>query len=452
MNNPHYASRRHQLNVPRQRGVALVVALIMLIPITYVAASLATRVAVEEIMSSNQRDGAQALFIADTGIEVALTAIEKQVVGDSFDALLSYAISHGGQLLDDVGGIALTDIAYGGGTYSIFLRDNDDGDGNLAVDLDDKVILTSVASAVAGVRTVETIVELAASAAGVSQYGILTEKKIDISGDLEFVGTGASIHSNELIDISGNPEIDETVSSDGSINISGNPIIGSIEANADAIAVPHVLPQDFKSYANYIFSCHCRVYDKDGVQIANVNNGKWHGWDCSDEDKWTLGEDNIGSSGFIYIEGNAIVSGSPGEVDNTPMKLTLIVDGYLEISGNPFYTSYANPDHPDAIQQLLFVAGGDLKINGNTGNLIHGVMGAHREVAISGNPSFEGSIVANNHNYQAPNPDNCQEEKNIIDDNYFSGNPHMVNNLESVFNPNTGPVSLNKFAWRELVN
>ncbi len=56
--------------------------------------------------------------------------------------------------------------------------------------------------------------------------------------------------------------------------------------------------------------------------------------------------DNIGSSGFIYIEGNAIVSGSPAEVDNTPMKLTLIVDGYLEVSGNPFYTSYANPDHP----------------------------------------------------------------------------------------------------------
>ncbi len=110
MNTPTLCARRHQLNVPRQRGVALVVALIMLIPITYVAASLATRVAVEETMSSNQRDGAQALFIADTGIDAALTAIEKQVVGDSFDALLSYAISHGGQLLDDVGGIALTDI------------------------------------------------------------------------------------------------------------------------------------------------------------------------------------------------------------------------------------------------------------------------------------------------------------------------------------------------------
>ncbi len=182
MNHPHYASVRHPLNLLRQRGLSLVISLIMLIPITYVAASLATRVAVEETMSSNQRDGAQALFIADTGIDVALMAMEKQVVGDSFDALLSYAISHSGQLLDDVGGITLTDIAYGGGTYSILLRDNDDGDGNLAVDLDDKVILTSVASAMAGVRTVETIVELAASAAGVSQYAILTEKIIDITG------------------------------------------------------------------------------------------------------------------------------------------------------------------------------------------------------------------------------------------------------------------------------
>ncbi len=146
-----------------------------------------------------------------------------------------------------------------------------------------------MASAVAGVRTVETIVELAAGAAGVSQCGILTEKKLDISGDLEFVGTGASVHSNELIDISGNPEIDETVSSDGSINISGNPIIGSIEAYMQRHRCSP-RPLDFKAYANYIFSCHCRVYDKVGVQIANVNNGMWHGWDCSDEDKWTLAD------------------------------------------------------------------------------------------------------------------------------------------------------------------
>ena len=242
------------------------------------------------------------------------------------------------------------------------------------------------------------------------------------------------------------------VSSVGSISISGSPTLGGQNPNAPPVDIPHIYPPDFRADANFIFTPDCRVRLPDGSLVADLSSGgQWHGWDCSNNDKWTMGDSSPSGglqNGFIYVEGNAVISGSP----TADWSLTLVTEGYIEVSGNPNFEAFGNhATDPDAtslrpeVRDLLFVAGGDLKINGNPSQKFHGVMAAHMEVSVSGNPNYQGRIIAENGDGQEITTG--QTPKNIIDQNEFSGNPTHTNNRVSPWDP----VGVRRIAWRESV-
>ena len=242
------------------------------------------------------------------------------------------------------------------------------------------------------------------------------------------------------------------VSSVGSISISGSPTLGGQNPNAPPVDIPHIYPPDFRNDANFIFTKDCKVKRaSDNVVLADASTGKWHGWDCASGDKWTMGDSSPSGglqNGFIYVEGNAVISGSP----TADWNLTLVTEGYIEVSGNPNFEAFGNhATDPDAtslrpeVRDLLFVAGNDLKINGNPSQKFHGVMAAHMEVSVSGNPNYQGRIIAENGAGQEVTTG--QTPENIVDQNEFSGNPTQINNRVSPWDP----VSVRRIAWRESV-
>jgi hypothetical protein len=426
----------------RQRGAVLIVGLVLLVPLMLVATAIAEHNTLDEKMAANQRDGMRALYIAESGAEQAIAQLLANGTYTMFNTVLANNQNPDHPNLD------LNNQSFGGGFYTVTLVDNNDGDNNLNLDSDGRARLVSRGDIGTANREVVVVISRQAKP---SEYAILTQKHLIINGNMQLTGTNSSVHSNTSIAISGNPTINGKVSSTGAITISGTPVLpAGMQANAAAAPIPHIDPADFRADANYIFTADCRVRRSDLSLVADLSSGnKWHGWNCATGDKWTMSATNPSDGlqdGFIYVEGNAAISGSPGGDWN----VTLVTEGYIEVSGNPNFEAFGqDPTNPDAaslrteVKDLLFIAGGDLKISGNPSQNYHGVMAAHQEVSVSGNPNYQGRIIAENGASQEITTG--QTAKNLVDQNEFSGNPTHTNQGGSPWDP----VGIRKISWRE---
>jgi hypothetical protein len=112
----------------------------------------------------------------------------------------------------------------------------------------------------------------------------------------------------------------------------------------------------------------------------------------------------------MCVEGNVKISGNPG-TEEAPIRLTIVATGSLELSGNPFL-------EPATSDSILFVLGGDMSISGNPGSNenYEGLMYAHSQCKVSGNPSVAGNLVCRNNG-------NPAGTENYAALNEVSGNP-----------------------------
>jgi Tfp pilus assembly protein PilX len=446
----------------RNRGAVLASTLIILVSLTLIAVTLAYRNTMDELMAANQRDAVNAMAIADSGIEEAFAIVKNNYVGgQEFDNAM-YAPTYIAQ-----------DSSVSGGSYAVKVNcvsdldsstDNYDGFcGTPTAGEFEQVILNSVGTVNGASREIEIVLEMRDAGTSIGQYAILTETDINsISGNPIIYGPNADVHANADIIISGDPVIAGTISAVGNVDISGNPIINGGEVSgAGSVEVPYIYPPEYRPYATIVFTKDCKVQDGSGVQLADLGSGgKWHGWDCSDNDKWTMGDsDPVGGllDAFYYIKGNMVVSGGPEAL----WIVSFVAEGYIEISGNPFFEPYGY-HHPfcdvlvpgdcsgqDLVaNEILFYAGNDLKINGNPDQEFHGLLATHMEIGVSGNPFLEGAIIAENGAGQEVT--SGQEAKNIIDKNEFNGNMILNATGSELFNLGVSK-ELTVTAWRELV-
>jgi hypothetical protein len=122
------------------------------------------------------------------------------------------------------------------------------------------------------------------------------------------------------------------------------------------------------------------------------------------------------------------MSGNPGSAA-LPISCSIIATGSIDISGNPDL----KPDAPE----IMFVAGGDLKI---TGGLtlpfnVEGMFLVHEQLFIAGNPDLNGQIIV----------ENSPSVSSLVTTNEISGNPTITyNGLVG-----SGGV-LNVTGWREM--
>jgi hypothetical protein len=267
----------------------------------------------------------------------------------------------------------------------------------------------------------------------VPSVAILTDGDLVISGNPSISGAGGSVHANGDIEFNGNPTVEGYASAVGECDGCVPPTVGDAANSGGGMPereVPLIDPRENYFMSEYDLCPDATVrtgpsYSAGGGFFPNSTltpcNGQiledtgggdeYRGWKMSGTDvgnqgaKWDM-SGNTGYDGVYYVyQGSAKVSGTPGS-SATPWNLTILaeavgtgeepthcphVGGDIGISGNPVMRRH------DKAQPLHLIAGRDLEVSGNPGVSYEGVLAAHEQFSISGNPSITGAIIANDY-------------------------------------------------------
>ena len=102
----------------------------------------------------------------------------------------------------------------GGGTYSVVIKDNADGDADTSADVDKNVVLTSTGTINGVTATVEAYIYRPQFK---SKFALLSEGDIDINGNSTTIaGSNGAVHSNGDVTQTGGPTVEEGASATGS--------------------------------------------------------------------------------------------------------------------------------------------------------------------------------------------------------------------------------------------
>ena len=434
-----------------ERGSAIVGVLLLLMIMTALGAALSVSGQTETFMARNHQTHAQALVVAEAGLNHAaqvlidyMKLVDPDAVSDELDALLAdMTLLEPGITLD-------TTIPLAGSTeavsYRASLMDEDDPDrgaaasdltddadatndedGNEATDNNLKLIVRST-----GFGPNNTVVTLEAILAPYEYGALVTEGDLTISGSIDIDGTGAAAHSNGNLTIEGGGS-----SINGPITASGT-YTGSYAGTSGApeVPLPKVDPADYKHHADFILKSDGTMTNAAGTVVciwtAATSCNSWH-WSMGSQ-TWTVkAGTSTATDGTYYVEGNATVAGSPGDANATPPSpwaVTIIAEKSIDISGSPDIVAHTD--------ELLLVAGGDLEISGglDSGNplVTQGQILVHEQINLSGNPSLSGQIIV----------EDAEDVEGLVHANEISGNVLIT------YNGGLGSNLFTITGWREV--
>jgi len=411
-------SPQHWRGITRQQGAVLVVSLLIMSVMSILGINSVKKNIVQERMANNYRAGIESLHNAETGIKDALTQINDE--GWHEDGYTNDLDLNGDGNNSDartwIGADPTT------GVYYNLVIVNNDGDPDPAVDTDDIVMLKVQGIGSNGtVRTIEVAIGVTSGVATMWEKAILTNEDLKISGNPNLKGTLVDIHSNGDVDLDGTTNTKGVVSASG--KVSGSPGGGGSKLSGAAnIAIPDIQPSDFEQYVDYVLKSNGKIYRGDGSYYGNADGNEVGGFKFGG-DKWTVEKSKASDilNGDLYFKGqygNLVIGNSPGSNGNK-WNVTIMTDGYLEISGNPYFSNYKDPNDPEGFQNILFLTGTDLKINGNynSDQKLQGLLYAREQIDISGNPNIHGAIIAAG----LSNSDDMAKDGNSI-----SGNPNIT--------------------------
>jgi len=369
----------------------------------------------------------EAFYIAEAGLQKALNYLNYDSngeypgdAGQGFTEVLDTFVSdHSSDLVD---------YSFGDGTYTVSVADNDDNDDDTTADADNTVLLNSTGTKDDSSVTIQAVILHGVFGA---KHAITTEDSLTINGNPTVEGTLGSVHSNtDIAGTSNNVEQGTTAA--------GECESPCVEGAAKEV-LPIAEPEDFKSFANFILTSEGVITDAEGSNIdisANQldnweysNTGSFEGWTlngCSghgmfyseisikltgnvdkcaeddsdkdkDDDKDTdsgdkdKDDDKDTDSGDKDKDSD---SGSGSPPSGVTLKLTLIAENDIIISGNPDIENYKNASHPEEIQNLLFVSGLDLDFGGNLNQSVEGIVIAKEQISLGGNVTLNGYVIA----------------------------------------------------------
>jgi hypothetical protein len=229
------------------------------------------------------------------------------------------------------------------------------------------VVINAVGTVNGAEREVETIHEYTTFT---SQHAVLTEDDLELKGSAEVLDDYAFVHSNSDILVTGQTQVDQTVSASGDITIQGvdAQLLGTpdILIGQPRVDIPYINPLDFRDDATIILTWDCKVLNALGTQIATADtNNKYRGWNCNQgTNLWTMGSAAGGPnplgplSAFYYVEGNVQVGSSSSDHSafaSTCSRDPVIIYGDV-VSGSPTVTNLSDLELNDA-QVAMSVSG-----------------------------------------------------------------------------------------------
>jgi Tfp pilus assembly protein PilX len=381
-------------------GAALVASLVFLTVLSLLGASASKSSIVQERMASNYRFSVEALNHAETGIADALTNINENTL--HLDGYGNELDPNDDGVLNDRFSLTYNDVDTGV-NYRVVMVDDDDGDADFSSDTNGIVLLLAQGTAANGsVRTVEVAIDrpVVSSDPFELDKAVLAEESIEVGGNTTMSGTLQDIHSNQDIDLTGNSIYSEgTISAAGTVTGSIGDGGGETTSGAESVYIPEIDPKDFEEYADYIFESDGLIYASDGTLLGDGNDSSGYKGFKFNGDKWSTLGNSPGLEGDLYfkgVHGNIDVGSNPGAKGN-PWTVSLFAEGYIDLNGTPVIANYKDPSDPEVVQNLLFVAGTDVKILGSYEQpeiTLQGIIAAREQFDIKGNASIKGALIS----------------------------------------------------------
>ena len=401
-----------------ERGVALIIALLMMAVLSGLATGFAMNGQTESAMAENELYYAGARAAAEAGLNRATERIVNDTARNLLagaDGLVSATLTDAvnadnGSIADWMGGAGpyVLDAA-GFYTYNIEILDDDDPrlypaaltaaqlaamgeQGDRFVTANDRLILRATGFGPKG-TTIRIMRELFSQDAVVpastqtllANPAILVDGDLDIGGSISVQGSEGNVHANGNLSVQGSAaQVSGDVTATGTYTANDNwEPDGSYGGGRDAITVPEILASNYVSLTDVTLHAN-------GTCTPSPCPADWTP-PASAGEPWTLAG-NTAPTGTFYVEGSVLISGSPGKKGNE-VAMSIIAEGSIKITGTP----KLKPENGDKIQ---FVCDGDLTIAGNSDlddpANVDGQIMVREQIHISGNPEFQGRIMVAN--------------------------------------------------------
>ncbi len=477
----------HPREPKNEHGMALVTAMVTLLMVTVLGVALTSVGVVSVTVANNDRENVEALAIADAGITHAKALLLNQVWINGYDPLLvsgdgtacnldefatepagaSSPYPPAGELIPAAGRAFPAGNAFGG-RYEVRLCDDNalestlpTPDANANHDVNGRLLARSRGIGRNGAETtIEAVFKDRALPA------LVVNGNLRINGNPSVMGSAGGIHANGDLDIDGTTACAEqyyeavgTIEGDAD----GGPACVSGGAPAlpgvDPLPIPKLEPSTFKAVADFLLvnlgaghriycgpantlaACAGSTLATPILYVANPPANPDTGWaigNCAGTPCWKANGSIL--SATYYTDMNMLISGSPGSIAS-PVAVTLIAQGWVDISGNPSL-------RPKLMSPMTYaiVAGTDLEITGTLGtNAYEGLYYARDQINFSGDPEVSGLVVGGNFDdgkWPAGTGSNLVPRDA---DGYVS----VSGNVLITYNGNAGWNALAIQAWRE---
>lgn len=416
-----------------ERGIALVVVLLLMAVLSGLATGFAMNGQVESSMAHNEVYYAGARAAAEAGMNRAVEAIRFNTEANLLrgpDDASDPAIGPTTGVNADNGNIAFLLVgapnaspypldAAGQYTYTIEVFDDDDPrlyttpltpaqllamggeDGFGQTDTNSQLILR--ATGFGPSNTVVTLSRVLLSVADVAvpppslNPAILVNGNLNIGGNITVAGLAGSVHANGNLAVDGaSAEIELNATASGVFSAKSKNFQverGTQGGGYANINVPDIKTSDYVHLASYTLHENGSMTKADGTACVL----QCAGWTRVGT-TWTIGS-NIAPTGTFLVKGDVKISGSPGS-NNNPIAMSVIATGSIEVTGSPKFTPAKSPPtaaEPDGVaHKYQFITDGDLKIGGAAGLVdpaTEGQILVREQIHIAGTPNFRGRIL-----------------------------------------------------------
>ncbi len=422
------------LNPRSERGVALIIVLLLLAVMSGLATGMAINSQVEVAMSSNEMYYAGARAAAEAGLNRAVTAIldtanpanpgngknmlygNDDVANTADDGNIGYMIPNFDGAWPEVLGVT---AQY---SYTIEIFDDDDNslypanltpaqvaglleNGDPKLNINDRLIIRATGFGPSGTvvrvaRLLESkdVVTPGSSAPSFSNPAILVDGDLTMNGSSFLIqGLQGNVHANNNLTVTGGgskPQVMGTLTAVGTLTAAANTAVGKQAGNQARINVPDIHAADYKGYADYFLNADGTMHV--GSETGPACGALCNGWTKSGSE-WTI-SGTTAPTGTFYVAGTVSISGSPGSA-KSPKALAIIATGSISVTGSPFLSLPA-PKDPANPGYLQFVTDGDLKLAGAADiddvTSVEGKSLVREQIQISGNPELQGQVIVQN--------------------------------------------------------
>jgi hypothetical protein len=291
----------YHLSIFDKKGAALVTS-ILFATVIAVGALVATQFTVQDIkLGERYTQTREAFYIAEAGIQKAMNYLNYDENGDSpgdagegfTEVLTNFESDHSA---------VFNDFEFGGGNYTVTVKDNDDNDDDKTTDVDNTIILNSTGIKDGRSITIEAVIQ---NGIYRNKHAITAGGDFTIEGDPTVQGSLGSIHSNaDVVGVSTN--VEQGIFAAGECD-------QGCQSGAISEEIPLANPGDFSDFASYILTDDGNITDPEGSSI-NIQENELENWSHVSTGSFTGWElEGCSGHGMFYSETSVRLTGDVGK-------------------------------------------------------------------------------------------------------------------------------------------